>query len=195
MDRFPSGITYAERNLLFRNRGDGKFDEVGLRSGPGLAVRKVSRGLATADYDNDGDLEIAVTHMNDTPDLLRDQRPNPNRSILVKLIGASSNRDGIGTEVKVTAGSLTQYDTVRSGGSYLSSSDLRLHFGLGSAIKVDRLELRWPSPPARQTQGTKGDRSNEARNETQIILNEAADQLLVIKEAVGVIKREPLRRH
>ena len=120
IDRYQTGITYAERNLLFHNRGDGTFDEVGLQSGPGMALRKVSRGLATADYDNDGDLEILVSNMNSTPDLLRHLRKNQNHSILVKTIGTASNRDGIGAEVKVIAGSLTQYDTVRSGGSYLS---------------------------------------------------------------------------
>src|SRR5258707_14676631 len=83
--------------------------------------------------------------MNDSPDLLHHARKNPHHSILVKTVGRRSNRDGIGAEIKVVAGSLTQYDTVRSGGSYLSSSDLRVHFGLGTATKVDRLEVRWPS--------------------------------------------------
>ena len=145
IDRYQTGITYAERSLLFHNRGDGTFDEVGLQSGPGMALRKVSRGLATADYDNDGDLEILVSNMNSTPELLRHVHKNPNHSILVKTIGTKSNRDSIGAEVKVIAGSLTQYDTVRSGGSYLSSSDLRLHFGLGNRTTVDHLEVRWPS--------------------------------------------------
>ena len=190
MDRYPSGITYAERNLLFHNQGNGKFSEVGARSGPGLAIRKVSRGLATADYDNDGDLEIVITNMNDTPDLLRHARANRNHSVLVKLIGTRSNRDGIGTEVKVVAGGLAQYDTVRSGGSYLSSGDLRLHFGLGSATRVDRLELRWPSAPPRETQS--GQISGPGQIET--LLNLPVDRLLVIKEGEGLVRNRPLRR-
>ncbi|HEY6293876.1 MAG TPA: CRTAC1 family protein [Terriglobia bacterium] len=188
MDKYPSGITYAERNLLFHNRGDGKFDEVGLRSGPGLATRKVSRGLATADYDNDGDLEIAVSHMNDSPDLLRHERKNRNHSILIKTIGTRSNRDGIGTEVKVVAGKLTQYDTVRSGGSYLSSSDLRLHFGLGSATRIDRLEFRWPAPFAG------GAASTGNSGQPEVIENLPVDCLLVIKEGEGVVVKKPLRK-
>jgi len=188
MDRYPSGITYAERNLLFHNRGDGKFDEVGLRSGPGLATKKVSRGLATADYDNDGDLEIAVTNMNDSPDLIRHQSRNRNHSVLIKLAGTRSNRDGIGAEVKVVTGPLTQYDTVRSGGSYLSSSDLRLHFGLGSATKVDRLEVRWPSPPGQETLGGKNS------GPVQTLLDLPADRLLVIKEGEDLVEQRPLRR-
>jgi hypothetical protein len=176
IDRYQTGITYAERNLLFHNRGDGTFDEVGLQSGPGFALRKVSRGLATADYDNDGDLEILVSNMNGAPDLLRHLRKNPNHSILVKTIGSKSNRDGIGAEVKVTAGSLTQYDTVRSGGSYLSSSDLRLHFGLGNRTTIDRLEVRWPS------------------GETQKIENPPVDRILVIKEGEGLVATQPLRK-
>ena len=191
MDKYPSGITYAERDLLFHNRHDGQFDEVGLHSGPGLATRKVSRGLATADYDNDGNLEIAVSHMNDSPDLLRHLRPNAaqngNHSILIKTIGARSNRDGIGTEVKVVAGKLTQYDTVRSGGSYLSSSDLRLHFGLGSATRIDRLELRWPAPLAG------GATSAGNSSQPEVIENPPVDCLLVIEEGKGLVAKKPLR--
>ncbi|MDR3676801.1 MAG: CRTAC1 family protein [Acidobacteriota bacterium] len=176
IDRYQTGITYAERSLLFHNRGDGNFDEVGLQSGPGMGLRKVSRGLATADYDNDGDLEIMVSNMNSTPELLRHLRKNPNHSILVKTVGVKSNRDGIGTEVKVIAGSLTQYDTVRSGGSYLSSSDLRLHFGLGTHTAIDRIEIRWPS------------------GQTQKIENPPVDHILVIKEGEGLVGSKPFRK-
>jgi len=175
IDRYQTGITYAERNLLFHNRSDGKFDELGLRSRPGLTIQKVSRGLATADYDNDGDLEIMVSNMNDSPDLLRRARPNPNHSILVKTIGTRSNRDGIGAEVKVVSGNLTQYDTVRSGGSYLSSSDLRVHFGLGAHTRIERLEVRWPS------------------GARQVFSDLAADHLLVVTEGEGLVQSKPLR--
>ncbi len=176
IDRYQTGITYAERNLLFHNRGDGHFDEVGLRSGQGLAPRKVSRGLATADYDNDGDLEIMVSNMNASPDLLRHTRKNPNHSILVKTIGTRSNRDGIGAEVKVVSGNLTQYDTVRSGGSYLSSSDLRLHFGLGSRTAIERLEVRWPG------------------GQTEVIKNPPVDRILTVKEGAGLVSAKPFWR-
>ncbi len=169
IDRYQTGITYAERNLLFHNRGDGKFDEVGLQSGPGFAVRKVGRGLATADYDNDGDLEMMVSTMNSSPELLRHRHKNPNHSILVKTVGTKSNRDGIGAEVKVIAGNLTQFDTVRSGGSYLSSSDLRLHFGLGPRTGIDRVDVRWPS------------------GQTDTVVSPPIDHVLVIKEGQGLV--------
>ena len=176
MDRYPTGITYAERNLLFHNRHDGKFDEVGLRAGPGLALKKVSRGLATADYDNDGDLEIMVSNMNDSPELLRHARKNPCHSVVVKTLGTQSNRDGIGTKVTLVAGGLTQYDEVRSGGSYLSSSDLRVHFGLGAATKIDRLELRWPS------------------GQMDVVPSPPLDHLLVVKEGQGLVESKPFQK-
>jgi hypothetical protein len=176
MDRYPTGITYAERKLLFHNRHDGKFDEVGLRAGPGLALKKVSRGLATADYDNDGDLEIMVSNMNDSPELLRHARKNPYHSVLVKTLGTQSNRDGIGTKVTLAAGGLTQYDEVRSGGSYLSSSDLRVHFGLGAATKIDRLELHWPS------------------GQTDVVPSPPLDHLLVVKEGQGLVESKPFHK-
>ena len=176
IDRYQTGITYAERSLLFHNRGDGKFDEVGLQSGPGLALRKVSRGLATADYDNDGDLEIMVSNMNSAPELLRHIHKNLSHSILVKTVGTKSNRDGIGAEVKVTAGNLTQFDTVRSGESYLSSSDLRLHFGLGSRTAIDRVVVRWPS------------------GQTDTVVAPPVDHILIIKEGQSLVTSKPFAK-
>ena len=177
MDRYPTGITYRERNLLFHNLGSGggpvRFEEIGLRSGPVLAIKKVSRGLAVADYDNDGDLEIAVTNMNDSPDLIRHARRSPHHSILIKTVGTRSNRDGIGAEIKVVTGALTQYDTVRSGGSYLSSSDLRVHFGLGLATRVNRLEVHWPS------------------GQTDVIKDSPADVILTLQEGKGLVGSKP----
>ncbi len=172
IDRYRTGITYAERNLLFRNLRNGRFKEVGRRGGPGLAIEKVSRGLATADYDNDGDVEIVVTNMNDSPELLRHRRKNPHHSILVRTIGTRSNRDGVGAKVEVTAAGFSQYDEVRSGSSYLSSSDLRVHFGLGPATTVDRLLVRWPS-------GT-----------TDVITRPPVDSVLVVKEGRGLAAAE-----
>ncbi len=176
MDKYPTGITYAERNLLFHNLHNGKFEEVGLRSGPAMTLKKVSRGLAKADYDNDGDLEFAISNMNGSPDLIRHARRNGNHSILVKLIGTKSNRSGIGAKVRVIAGSLTQFDEVRSGGSYLSSSDVRLHFGLGTVTRVDRIEIDWPS----------GTHEN--------LEDVLADQVVVVKEGDGIISRKNFAR-
>jgi hypothetical protein len=176
MDRYPSGITYAERNLLFHNLHNGKFEEVGQRSGPGLALKKVSRGLATADYDNDGDLEFLVSNMNGAPDLIRHARKNSNHSVLLKLTGTRSNRDGIGAKVRVTAGGLTQFDEVRSGSSYLSSSDLRLHFGLGAVAKIDRIEIAWPS------------------GQKDVVEDAPADRVLILREGAGLAGSTPFRK-
>jgi len=176
MDRYKTGITYAERNLLFHNRHNGKFEEMGSSAGPGFAVEKVSRGLATADYDNDGDLEMMVSNMNDSPHLLRRERKNPNHSILIRTVGTRSNRDGIGTRITVVSSGLTQVDEVQSGGSYLSSSDLRVHFGLGTATEIEKLELRWPS-------GT-----------TDVIRKPPADHILVIEESKGLVQAQPFQR-
>ncbi|HEV2493497.1 MAG TPA: CRTAC1 family protein [Terriglobia bacterium] len=180
IDRYHTGITYAERSLLFHNRGrrEGgvKFDEVGLRSGPGFAIKKVSRGLATADYDNDGDLEILVTNMNDSPELLRRARKNPNHSILVKTVGTRSNRDGLGAKITIAAGGLRQYDEVRSGASYLSSSDRRVHFGLGAAVRVDGLEVDWPS------------------GQKDVASDLPADRVLVVQEGKGVVEAKPFHK-
>ena len=139
----PTGF-YEQPNLLFRNNRDGTFDEVGVNSGSGTRLEKVSRGFASSDYDNDGDLDLLVTNLKETPDLLQN-RGGQNAWLILKLIGTRSNRDAIGAKVKATTGNLTQIREVRSGSSYLSQNDMRLHFGLGKHRQIDRLEIRWPS--------------------------------------------------
>ncbi len=139
----PTGF-YEQPNLLFRNNREGTFDEVGVDSGSGMRLEKVSRGFAYSDYDNDGDLDLLVTNLRGKPDLL-ENRGGQNTWLILKLIGARSNRDAIGARVKVTTGNLTQIREVRSGSSYLSQNDMRLHFGLGKHRQVDRVEIRWPS--------------------------------------------------
>ncbi len=145
VDSTSTGITYAERNFLYQNLRNGRFAEIGRQAGPGLALRKVSRGAAIADYDNDGQQEILVTNLDASPDLLRNTRPTENHSVLVKTIGHESNRNGYGARLEIRAGDLVQWDEVRSCGSYLSASDARCHFGLGAATSVDKLIVRWPS--------------------------------------------------
>ena len=139
----PTGF-YEQPNLLFLNNRDGTFDEVGDSSGSGLRLEKVSRGFAYSDYDNDGDLDLLVTNLKGFPDLL-ENRGGQNTWLTLKLIGTHSNRDAIGARVKVTTGNLTQIREVRSGSSYLSQNDMRLHFGLGKYRQIDQIELRWPS--------------------------------------------------
>jgi len=137
--------TYAQQNLLFHNSKNGKFVDVSKETGFDLLPKKVSRGVAFGDYDNDGDIDIFISNSNQTADLLRNDGGNRNHWLMIKTVGAKSNRDGIGTRIKVVSGSLSQVKEVRSGSSYLSQNDLRVLFGLGEHTKVDLIELRWPS--------------------------------------------------
>jgi hypothetical protein len=136
---------YRQRNLLYHNSGNGRFEDVTSIAGPGLELRRSGRGVAFADFDNDGNLDILINNQNDPPTLLRNASGSPNHWISIRTVGTKSNRDGIGARVLLEAGGRRQMDEVRSGGSYLSQSDLRVHFGLGPATKIERLEVRWPS--------------------------------------------------
>ena len=135
-------VTYPQRNLLFRNIGEGRFTTV-MSETDGLALEKVSRGAAIGDYDNDGDLDILVTNCNQRPDLLQNLVGNRNNWIQIQVVGQKSNRSGIGAKIKVVTGTHVQYWEVQSGGSYLSFHDLRAHFGVGKAEQIDLLEIRW----------------------------------------------------
>ena len=135
-------VTYPQRNLLFRNLGDGRFANVRSET-DGLALEKVSRGAAIGDYDNDGDLDILVTNCNQRPDLLQNAIGNRNNWIQIQVVGQNSNRSGIGAKIKVVTGTHVQYWEVQTGGSYLSFHDLRAHFGVGKAERIDLLEIRW----------------------------------------------------
>ena len=137
-------VSYPQKNLLFRNLGDGTFSNV-VSEVDGLSLKKVSRGAAIGDYDNDGDLDILVTNCNQSPDLLQNAVGNKNNWIQVQLDGLKSNRSGFGARIKVVTGEHVQYREVHSGGSYLSFHDIRAHFGVGKAEKIDMLEIRWPS--------------------------------------------------
>ena len=137
-------VSYPQKNLLFRNLGDGTFDNV-VSDSDGLSLKKVSRGAAIGDYDNDGDLDILVTNCNQSPDLLQNVVGNRNNWIQVQLDGLKSNRSGFGAKIKVVTGEHVQYREVNSGGSYLSFHDVRAHFGIGKAEQIDVLEVRWPS--------------------------------------------------
>ncbi|NDJ12963.1 MAG: CRTAC1 family protein [Acidobacteriia bacterium] len=139
---------YRQRKLAWRNLGNGRFQEIGDTLGPGITEKVTGRGMAIGDFDNDGDLDILVNCINDVPQLLRCDSTLKNTWLKVRTIGTKSNRTGIGTRIYCTslrAGKPhKQMDEVRSGGSYLSQSDLRVHFGLLDATTAD-LEIHWPS--------------------------------------------------
>jgi hypothetical protein len=131
--------------IVFRNRGDGRFEDVSSRSGAGATAPRSSRGAAFGDYDNDGDVDVLVMNMNEPPSLLRNEAARANGWIQLKLEGTRSNRAGIGATVVLSAGGRRQARAALSQSSYYSHDDLRLHFGLGAARKADRIEVRWPS--------------------------------------------------
>ncbi len=137
---------YPEEDILFRNNHDGTFTDVALQSGDYFTKEEyIGRGAAFGDYDNDGDIDIYVANLNGPGVLLRNDGGNRNSWLILKLVGIKSNRDAVGAWVTVRAGDLVQVGQVRAGGGYLSSSDIRLYFGLGSHSKVDEVEIRWPS--------------------------------------------------
>jgi hypothetical protein len=142
---YPQLPGYRQPRLLHRNNRDGTFTEISSEFGTVLTENRASRGVAFGDLDNDGDIDLVIADLDGSPQLLRNDGGNANNSILVKLAGVKSNRSGIGARVTVTSGDLTETDEVRSGDSYLSQSDLRLHFGLEKRTKVDQIQVRWPS--------------------------------------------------
>src|SRR5712692_1643167 len=145
VDQRDWGTTWAERPQLFRNLDGMKFQEVPPATGSGLALVVPARGAAFGDLFNDGSIDVVLNNMDSAPALLRNVVKNGNHWIALKLVGgAKSPRDAIGAAVFLTAGGVRQRADVLSGGSYGSSSDPRVHFGLGSAPKIERVEIRWP---------------------------------------------------
>src|SRR5262245_29422731 len=163
-----AGSTHGQRNLLFRNIAPRRFVDVTAAAGPGFAVEKVSRGLVSGDIDNDGDLDLLVTNNGQSADLLRNERVGGN-ALLVRTIGKQSNRDGVGAQLRLTIGTRIQTREVKAGSSYLGQNDQRQHFGLGSATRVGRLEVRWPSGP------------------TEVLQNIESNQIITIREGDGII--------
>jgi len=163
----PAGSTYRQPNQLFRNDGGGKFTDVSSRAGPGLEIEKASRGACFGDYDDDGDLDLFVLNMNDVPTLLRNDGGNASSWFTVQVLGDPANRDGVGTKIRLVAGGKTQHRTVNGASSYMSHSDIRVHFGLGMLQRVERVELTWPD-------GT-----------VQSVRDLPANRLLVVHQAQG----------
>jgi hypothetical protein len=145
VDKNNLGSNYEEPRILYHNLGKGTFADISPGAGPGINARASSRGLAIGDLWNDGRISAVITNLNAAPSLLVNQVRSANHWIAIRTVGTKSNRDGIGARISVTAGTRTLVDEVRSGSSYNSSSDMRVHFGLGSATKVSSVQIRWPS--------------------------------------------------
>jgi enediyne biosynthesis protein E4 len=167
---YPQRDRYRQRKLLHRNNRDGTFSEVAAQSGSALMEERASRGTAFGDIDNDGDVDIVVNDLDSVPQLLRNDGGSKNNWILVKTIGTRSNRNGIGAKVKVVSGDLIQLDEVRSGGSYISQNDLRLHFGLEKRTSVDLIQVRWPS------------------GAVDTLTNVAVNKVVTVKEGKGLVE-------
>ncbi|MDX2040581.1 MAG: CRTAC1 family protein [Acidobacteriota bacterium] len=140
---------YAQRKVLYRNLRNKTFQDVTEKIGGALIEPTASRGCAFGDFDNDGDVDVVINPVNETPVLMRLDSPAPkdggNNWIAVKAVGVTSNRSGIGARVTCVTEEKTQFNEVRSGGSYYSQNDLRVHFGIGKATKVKTIEIHWPS--------------------------------------------------
>ena len=160
---YQPNLAYAQKDLLYENAG-GRFRDVTAQSGSGLQAERVGRGLAVADFDNDGNLDVAISSVGRTPALLRNQGAPGRNWILIRARGTKSNRFGLGATVRVQTPDGLQVREINNVSSYLSSSDIRLHVGLGAARVIPRIEVLWPS-------GTK-----------QVLTDVAANQILVIDE-------------
>jgi hypothetical protein len=154
--------------LLFRNLGNGHFEELFDEAGPGIQVPHSRRGIAYGDFDNDGDIDMLVINLGEPPSLLRNDVSGKNHWIKIRPEGTVSNRSAIGTRIEVTANGKKQMKEVQSQASFLSCSDFRLHFGLGAALAAD-VSLRWPNGQRQTFTGLK------------------ADQLYTVKETAGIV--------
>ena len=166
---------FKSPRIVFRNLKNGKFEELLDQAGPGIAAAHASRGCAFGDFDNDGDIDILIMNLNEPPSLLRNDVTGHNHWIKVKLVGSKSNRTALGARVTAHYGGKVQAQEVQSQASFYSVNDLRLHFGLGDAEKVD-LDIRWPNGGTERISGV------------------PADRLVIIREGSGIVKTDLFRK-
>lgn len=175
MDQISSGSKYRQGKLLFVNQGDETFCNASSQAGPVLSEPRVSRGAAFGDLNNDGNIDIVVEDLDSSPMILRNEGDKTNYWITLELSAKQGNPLAIGARVKVTTGKLTQTEEIRSGGSYISQNDLRLHFGLGKAAKADSIEIRWNS------------------GKVEVIKDVPANKFYSILEGEGIVPFEKIR--
>jgi len=168
---YHTEVTYKEPMLMFRNLGHGKFDKVSEQLGPDFMRPVAGRGLAVADFDNDGDIDLAINIRGDHPELLRIDGGNANHWLEVFLVGTKSNREGIGSKLKLTSEGFTQTKQSQGGMGYMSASDPRIHFGLGQRKSIESLEITWPS------------------GSVDTLANVGIDQIVTVKEGTGIVPR------
>jgi hypothetical protein len=145
VDKSHLGSDYQQPRLLYHNNGNATFTEISATAGPGINTASSARGLAVGDLWNDGQISVVINNMNAKPSLLVNSVRSANHWVAFRTVGTRSNRDGIGAKITVKVGVRTLVDEVRSGSSYISQNDLRVHFGLGSATKLNSVQVRWPS--------------------------------------------------
>ncbi len=175
MDEISSGAGYKQGKILFINKGDGTFCDATEQGGAALTEPRVSRGAAFGDLDNDGDIDIVVEDLDSIPMILKNEGNKSNHWISLELGAKEGNPLAIGARIKVTTGNVTQTEEIRSGASYLSQNDLRVHFGLGTAKKVDAIEIRWPS------------------GKVETIRDIAADKFYGVLQGEGIVPFEKIR--
>jgi hypothetical protein len=157
---------------MFRNLGDGEFEKVSDSLGPDFMRPIAGRGLATADFDNDGDIDIVTNNSGDYASLLRNDGGNANHWLTVLLIGTKSNRDGIGASLKLTSEGVAHVEQAKGGMGYMSASDPRIHFGLGKNTRIQSLEITWPS------------------GRVDHLSNVPVDEFIAIQEGTGIVPRK-----
>jgi enediyne biosynthesis protein E4 len=175
VDTLLSGARYREPKLIQFNQGNGTFCDASDQSGAAILLPQVSRGLAVGDLFNDGNMDLVIENLEGTPEILRNSGIPGQHWVAFELTGTKSNRMAIGTKLKLTAGGMTQTDEVRSGGSYLSQSDQRIHFGLGKTTKIDSLEIRWST------------------GKVEKLLNLDSDRFYSIQEGQGIVSPDKVR--
>jgi hypothetical protein len=161
--RLGASAPYRQRKLLYRNKGDGTFEEVSAKYGAVMMDPRVQRGMAIGDLDNDGRMDVVVNDLDGGPQVLHNEMDGVGHWLIVKLVGSGQNTSAIGAVVTLKAGTLTQKRLVRSGTGYLSQDDLRPQFGLGAAAQVDWIEVLWADQTTTRVEGVKADQIVEIK--------------------------------